>query len=187
MSTRGVVLGVMVALAATIASCARDKPAHEDRTVAPTSAPTTPSPEPPLTPSTADSKAQQTALPEQLRALHEAADHADSSEERRHAADELLEMFRRTETETSPHLISVRQDLAARAASLLIESSPERAKAAAESGLRISDSPSVLRANLFIALADAEEALGRETEARKALLRALTINEELFESELKSP
>lgn len=128
-----------------------------------------------------------TALGRRLRKIHEAADAATTAEERAAAGADLLSLYESLGAENSPHLISVRQDLAARAAQLLLETSPARSRKAAEQALEISAAPSVLRANLFLALADAEEALGNTEKAKKALVLALSINEELFESEMNTP
>jgi len=184
MNTRVAVVWMMCAFGPLATSCTPDEPGPEQVAASPTpptfqgdGAPVSPLPAPPVDPE----------LPKRLRALHEAADQATSKEERLHAADELLMMFEDTRRGDSYHLVSVRQDLAARASHLLLDSSPERAKAAAESGLLLSLAPSVLRANLFIALADAEEALGDPVATKKALLHALAINEALFESEMESP
>ncbi len=184
MKPRGVVLVSMLALGPTATSCAPDEPETEE----PTALPPAPAvPRAALEPSSSSPTVGEMELPSRLRSVHEAADRADSEEERLHMADELLVLFRRIESDRSPHLVSVRQDLAARAANLLVASAPKRAKVAAEEGLALSHQPSILRANLFISLADAEEALGNDAAARSALLRAITINETLLESELKTP
>lgn len=127
------------------------------------------------------------ALGQRLRKLHETADAATTAEERAAAGADLLALYESLSAENSPHLISVRQDLAARAAQLLLATSPARSRDAAKAGLRLSSAPSVLRANLFLALADAEEALENPEEAKNALVFALSINEELFESEINTP
>lgn len=127
------------------------------------------------------------SLAEQLREVHEGADSARSAREKTLSAERLLSLYEATGTEDSPHLLAVRQDLAARAAQLLMEEAPDRAKESAQLGLNLSQTPSVLRANLFLALADAEEALGNRAQAKRALLEALVINEELFRSEMETP
>lgn len=127
------------------------------------------------------------ALSQKLREVHEAADSARSREQKLAAARNLLSLYESISSEGSPHLISVQQDLLARAAHFQLESSPARAKELVERGLLLSSTPSILRANLFLALADAEEALGNQERAKKALMEALAINENLFESEMETP
>lgn len=126
-------------------------------------------------------------LAEQLRKVHAEADAARSKKEKARSSQRLLSLFDATEGESSPHLTSVRQDLAARAAELLLDESPEQAKQSAERGLFLSNTPTVLRANLLLVLADAEEALGNQDKAKRALVEALLINEELFKSEIETP
>lgn len=126
-------------------------------------------------------------LGQKLRKVHEEADAARSLEEKLASAQSLLSLYEAISSGNSPHLISVRQDLLARAAHFQLESSPAHAKESAERGLLLSRAPSVLRANLFLALADAEEALGSQERAKKALMEALAINEQLFESEMETP
>jgi hypothetical protein len=132
-------------------------------------------------------------LTAQLKEAHQIADSAASGEEKQRAAERLAALFdavaslEETPAGTSPHVVAVRQDLAARASQLWLEHAPKDAKRLAERGLALSETPSVLRANLYIALADAEEALGRPSEARSALVSALSINAQLFEAELEHP
>lgn len=126
-------------------------------------------------------------LAERLRKVHEEADAARSQKEKSLSAERLLSLYEATGAESSPHFLSVRQDLAARAAQLLLEESPSRAKESAERGLSLSNAPSVVRANLLLALADAEEALRNPSKAKRALVEALVINEELFQSEMEAP
>lgn len=122
-----------------------------------------------------------------LKQVHQFADTATSREEKQEAARRLTAAFEEAAHTTSPHVVAVRQDLAARASQLQLEEAPLEAKRLAEMGLALSDAPSVLRANLFIALADAEEALAKPSEARSALVSALAINQQLFEAELMHP
>jgi hypothetical protein len=127
------------------------------------------------------------SLAEQLRKAHEEADAAHSNAAKLASAEQLLALDKTLGENDSPHLIALRQDLAARAAELLLQQTPARARESALRGLSLSSAPSVLRANLLLALADAEEALKNEDQTRKALVEALSINEKLFESEMQTP
>lgn len=126
-------------------------------------------------------------LSTRVKHVHQVADKASTTSEKQAAAELLTDLFEETATPPSPHVTAIRQDLAARASQLRLEEAPLEAKRLAEQGLSLSDTPSVLLANLFIALADAEEALKNSSQARSALVSALTINEQLFEAELQHP
>src|SRR5690606_5578050 len=126
-------------------------------------------------------------LTTRLKRAHQIADQASTTSEKQAAAELLTDLFEETAATPSPHVTAVRQDLAARASQLRLEEAPLEAKRLAEQGLALTENPSVLLANLFIALADAEEALRNQAQARSALVSALTINEQLFEAELQHP
>lgn len=180
MTRIGVVM-LLVALFTISLGCSRSESRKRQETLS--AEPTAPKSET----SQFDSSAPNATLGQRLRKLHEEADKAASLEEKSAAADNLLSLYDSVSHDNSPHVVSVRQDLAARASQLLLDKSPARSKQLAKSGLELSQAPSVLRANLFLVLADAEEALGNKDQAKKALVEALTINEKLFESELKTP
>lgn len=171
-------------------SCSRSDPAERRQEVT--------SPAPPEDAGTAPALSQKensgfpsgehgVPLEKRLRKLHEDADAATSPEERAAAGERLLSLYEALSAENSPHLISIRQDLAARAAQLLLATSPSRSRKSAQDGLELSTAPSVLRANLFLALADADETLGNKENAQKSLVEALAINEKLFETEIEAP
>ena len=126
-------------------------------------------------------------LTTRLKRVHQVADQASTTSEKQAAAELLTDLFEETTATPSPHVTAIRQDLAARASQLRLEEAPLEAKRLAEEGLALTNTKSVLLANLFIALADAEEALKNPPEARSALVSALTINEQLFDAELQHP
>lgn len=117
---------------------------------------------------------------------HEAADKADSSKERLKAAQLIEHAFQQPATSATG--IALRQELAARGASIWAELGREGAALELiQRGLRLDSEPTASRAQLFIARADLAEQQGHESEARDALTEALRINQQLFEEEMKEP
>lgn len=91
-------------------------------------------------------------------------------------------------TLAAEHWAEVRQDIAGRLSRLALERGElERARSWAERGLGFHEGPSVFRANLFVARANAERALGDADAASASLLEALKVNERLLEQELENP
>lgn len=117
---------------------------------------------------------------------HEAADQADSPKERLKAAQLIEDAFE--QEATSPTGMILRQELAARGASIWVELGREDAALdLIQRGQRLGSQPTASRAQLFIARADLAEHLGHESEAREALMEALRINQQLFEEEMEEP
>ena len=128
------------------------------------------------------------SLTGRLRAAHALADEAQSGKQIEAALVELEQLFTLTDAEEGPHILAVRQDLAARIAEFKLKSGElSGAASAAQQGLALTDKPTLLRANLFIVLADIEEAQSNTDAATVALMSALTINQHLFDAELETP
>jgi len=86
------------------------------------------------------------------------------------------------------HWAEVRQDIAGRLSKLALDrGDPRGARSWADRGLDFRREPSVFRANLFIARANAERALGNADAASASLFEALKVNQQLLEVELENP
>lgn len=118
---------------------------------------------------------------------HQAADEAKDRSADEKAAKLLEEALSLAPLSGEATLI-LRQDLSARAGSLRLRVGDlKTAELLVRRGLSMSEAPSAARAQLFIVLADVEEARGHGDAAKQALLGALSINQELFERELEEP
>ena len=125
---------------------------------------------------------------QEVRKVHESADHAETHEALVNHARRMEQLAFYEARPPQREAIQLAQDLAARSALLYLRASqPDEARRVVLRGLRRSDEPSASRTQLFMTLADAEEALGHGSSARKALLEALAINQQLFKKELETP
>lgn len=174
-----------VALAILLVACQRE--AHEERSASP-----------PMKAAAVDPSAEDVLrAPEIVRAwlqaleeAHRAADEAKDPTSRGAAVARLAELYERGDTlpRNLSEIVQLRQDLAVRAARLELASSDEAAALAwVERGLALSEEPSVLAATLWMVAADVHEARGDLGEARRALRRALAINQQLLDRELEEP
>lgn len=122
-----------------------------------------------------------------LIVAHRAADEAkDRAAEA--GAVRLLEQALALPSTPGEAALILRQDLSVRAATLRLRGGDlKQAEVLVRQGLALSDAPSAARAQLLMTLADVEEAKGQVDEAKQALLGALAINQELFETELEEP
>jgi hypothetical protein len=123
-----------------------------------------------------------------LRKLHADVDAAESPAQMR-AVEARLESAFEAEWPLQPsEAAPLRQDLAERAARLaLAQDRVEEARKWAQKGLDVADGQPFLRANLLVALADAERQANALDSARGHLLEALAINQELLDRELEHP
>jgi tetratricopeptide (TPR) repeat protein len=122
-----------------------------------------------------------------LIVAHRAADEAKNRVAEEKAA-RLLEQALTLPPAPGEASLILRQDLSVRAATLRLRGGElKQAEVLVRQGLALSEAPSAARAQLFITLADVEEAKGQADDAKQALLNALAINQELFEKELEEP
>lgn len=185
--------GVLAAVCAlVVVACSRDEPSASEQASAASArlaeqeqdAPPEVA-EPPSSEVAQDEVRQRTAV-SKLELLHERIDHADTAEERRETLQALTEAFEGLPGEGK--FVLAKQDLAYRAARLALESEEAAlAKRWAERGLELSREVDVGRANLLLALADAERALGNDEREREVLMQALTVNQKILKEELRDP
>lgn len=127
-------------------------------------------------------------LAEETRHAHDLADRANTDPLKREALAALEQVTRKMRQLGTPHSIAVQQDLSARTAGLLLEAGRrEDARTELRMALALTEKPTILRANLFITLADVEEAEKNHDVARAALMEALKINQTLLDTELEKP
>lgn len=134
----------------------------------------------------ADEPAVHREFSSKLRQAHRAVDEAKGEEDLLAARRMLEEVY-----ETAPktrQTVELREDVAARIARLSLRTGDvTRARDTASRALELRDEPSITRANLLIVLADAEEMLERQDEARRHLMEALEMNQALLDKELENP
>ncbi len=118
---------------------------------------------------------------------HDRADAATTDSEKLHVA-KLIANLAQSPLPGHTDSIVLAQELAARGSRLYVELQQlDLAAQLISAGLELSKVPSVARAQLMIARADTERARGNEEGERTALLEAISINQQLFETELESP
>lgn len=123
-----------------------------------------------------------------LALAHHQADHISTDKDSINAAQSLAELALDSARPDQEAALMLAQEAAARSASLYIKSDRVRdARALIERGLVVSAQPTVGLAQLYMVLADCEQAEDNEVASRQALLKALSINQELFALELKNP
>ncbi len=183
-------IGLLLLLALP-SSCARQekssqaKPDHEPATPS-FSAPPAPARAPTSEPSSASWVAE-------LRSVHGRLDGATHASERHAVLQDVERLFEsapreRPEVTAASEVLSLRQDLASRAARIELDLGDAVLAARwAQRGLALSQAPSLFRANLLLDAAEARRRLGDDAGARTALLEAMQINQNLLEEELENP
>jgi hypothetical protein len=122
----------------------------------------------------------------ELRAAHALADHATEPKSRLLALAALSRAYSRAPREAAA--LSLRQDLTARLANLSrVSGEPREALSWARRGLDEGGAASAMKAQLWIELGEAEVALEHNAAAKKALVEAMKVNEELMLTELGKP